>query len=108
MRRHEDRIGNDISKKKFESTFLSRNIILKKLYAKKQFKKTYQKALIYKMLQAVKKVVFYKYDKLLLWQISKLFSVIYISAYKTKLIKIIFIYIPIYRITKRGETLFKL
>lgn len=108
VRRHEDRIGNDISKKKFESTFLSRNIILKKLYAKKQFKKTYQKALIYKMLQAVKKVVFYKYDKLLLWQISKLFSVIYISAYKTKLIKIIFIYIPIYRITKRGETLFKL
>lgn len=108
VRKHENRIGNDVSKKKFESTFLSRYIILKKLYTKKELKKTYQKALIYKMLQAVKKVVFYKYDKLLFRQISKLFSVIYISAYKAALIKIIFLYIPIYRITKRGETFFKL
>ena len=108
VRRHEDRIGKDASKKKFESSFNSRYIIFKKLYAEKQLKKSYQKALLNKMLQAIKKTIYFKYDKVLIKQTIKLFSIIYIADYKKSLIKIIFLYIPIYRITKRGETLFKL
>ena len=108
VRRHEDRIGKDASKTKFESAFLSRYIILKKLYVEKRLKKPYQKALLNKMLQAVKKAIYFKYDKVLFKQTLKLISIIYIAEYRMSLIKIIFLYIPIYRITRRGETLFKL
>lgn len=108
VRRHEDRIGKDVSKNKFKSTFLSRYIILKKLYTKNKLKKNHQKALLNKMLQAVKKTIFYKYDKALSGQVIKLFSIIYIVNYKLNIMKIIFFCIPIYRITKRGETFFKL
>ena len=108
VRRHENRIGKDVSLNKFKSSFFSRYIIFKKLSGNNRLQKTYQKALINKMLQAVKKAIYYKYDKLLFMQISKLLSVVYKSDYKMKLLKIIFLYIPIYRITKRGETLFKL
>ncbi|MDO5970563.1 glycosyltransferase family 2 protein [Flavivirga aquimarina] len=108
VRRHEDRIGKDTSEKKYRATFHSRYIILKTLYKKQQLKKSYQKALINKMLQAVKKAIYYKYDRVLLGQMIKLCSIIHLVKYKKGLLKVLFIYIPAYRILRRGETLFKL
>ena len=101
-------IGNDVSKNKFQSTFFSRYIILKTLYNKRRLSKIYQKALLNKMLQAVKKTIFFNYDSVLYKQIIKLISIIFIVHFKLGLLKVIFLYIPLYRITKRGETLFKL
>ncbi|MDG1729362.1 MAG: glycosyltransferase family 2 protein [Algibacter sp.] len=108
VRRHQDCIGNDVSKNKFQSTFFSRYIILKTLYNKRRLSKIYQKALLNKMLQAVKKTIFFNYDSVLYKQIIKLISIIFIVHFKLGLLKVIFLYIPLYRITKRGETLFKL
>ena len=108
VRRHEDRIGKDTSEKKYRATFYSRYIILKELRKKGKLEKSYQKALLNRMLQAVKKTIYYKYDAVLFGQIIKLFSLIPFVAYKKGVLKVLFVYIPIYRISGRGETLFKL
>ncbi len=107
VRRHEERVGKDTSEKKYRATFHSRYIILKELYKQQQLKKSYQKALLNRMLQAMKKAIYYKYDRVLFGQVIKLFSIIHFVKYKKELLKVLFIYIPVYRILRRGETLFK-
>ncbi|MEP3836601.1 MAG: glycosyltransferase family 2 protein [Algibacter sp.] len=108
VRRHQDRIGNEVSEKKFKSSFTSRYIIFNLLWKKNRLSKPYQKALLNKMFQAIKKAIYYKFDNLVFKQILGLLSVFFKTSFKWKLIKIIFFYIPIYRLTNRGETLFKI
>ena len=107
VRRHDNRVGKDMSAKKFKSTFLSRYLVMEKLHNKKKLTLNNETFLLMRMFQSVKSTVKFKYDTVLRSQLRLLFKSLFICKQKRSILKIIFFSVPIYRLIGKGERLFK-
>ncbi|MAM22100.1 MAG: hypothetical protein CL817_00015 [Croceibacter sp.] len=108
IRRHEQRIGKDESAKKYKSRFLSRNMILKHLFATHQLDRNKEKELLNAMLNALRKSVRYKYIKTVLSMMLSLLSFLPKTRFTSHILKVILVGIPLYIFTGKGITLFKI
>jgi glycosyltransferase involved in cell wall biosynthesis len=103
IRRHEERIGKQVSGKKFVSKFMSRLYIYQLLDSKKRLTKEYERQLLKRMLQTIKNSIKNGYSTESRSLVRRLKEIYSTSTYKSELWKIIYLFIPIYRVTGKGE-----
>lgn len=105
VRRHEIRVGKSSNSKKYKSGFLSRYLVYKQLKRDGNLTEHLSYHLLRIMLKNVSHTIRRKYDKTLIFQIKCLFTLFDFGTYNLSLLRILFISIPIYRITGKGEKL---
>jgi len=108
VRSHDQRIGKDLSQRKCHATFLSRLIIFKTLYANNELTKSKEKSLLSTMFKSLYYARLYAYNRLLFKFIKTLLKQLNKTSYKTEVLKKIFFSVPVFIITGKGYSLFKI
>lgn len=108
IRRHENRIGKDLSPKKFRCSFLSRFIIFNRLYDIDLLDSLKEHFLVKKMIQSSKGAAELNYDKVILFCIFDFFKILTKTSYKFSVLKVVFLGIPLKRVFNKGERFFRL
>jgi glycosyltransferase involved in cell wall biosynthesis len=108
VRRHDNRIGTSINPSKFKSRFLSRINIFKSLKKSGKLTKEEEYFLIKQMLKSLYKSSQKKISHNTLYMTVEMIRLLFHTSYWAKILKPVFIGVPICFITGRGEILFKL
>lgn len=107
VRDHGERIGKDYSEKKIFSIFESRKLIFLELEKTRNLDFNKEQGLLKMMFLSVRFAIQYKYYKLLRSYVYYFLKNILKFQSKFKILKVIFISIPIYFTFGKGEKLFK-
>lgn len=108
VREHTDRIGKLISIKKSYSTFASRKKILLLLEQKQMLDKNCELALLKYIFMALRQSLQFRYYAVTRTILKFLLGFAVNSKNKTEIARVVFIALPIYFATKKGEKLFRL
>lgn len=108
VRRHENRIGKDISPKKYNSTFMSRLIIFNLLKEKEMMNNNNELGILKQMFSALRASIKSNY-----FLVSfKIYFLMLFNSHKFKnykrVLKILIFYVPFYFMFRKGETYFTL
>lgn len=107
IRRHENRIGKDMSPKKFKCSFLSRYIIYHKLLKENLLDQVKGKYLIKKMIQSTKGAAELNYDEVIMFSVLRYINLLRVSQYRRKILTVVFVGLPLKRFCNKGERFFK-
>lgn len=107
IRSHQQRIGKDVSEKKYASTFQSRLYVLDKLIKAGQLTSGRERYLLAYVFTAFRNSIHYKYALTRKKIFNFLIKRVFVSYHSFKILKVLFLAYPVYSITGKGNKLFK-